>query len=108
MKNRRLQFFVLLCIGLVLVVTSCCSLNVRDECPTAGSTSLTLEQAFVIALKKFQSDAHADLEKQIITITRNIQSKHWTFSFDVEAAGPGTEYSVFVFDDGTAKVLPGM
>jgi Zn-dependent metalloprotease len=110
MKNRLQYLLVLLSVGLglVFVGTGCCSFNGRRECPVAEQATLPVDQAFTIALKTFQRETHADLEKQVITIKRNNKSKHWMFSFDVQPSGPGSEYTVFVFDDGTTKVLPGM
>lgn len=104
----RLRIFIaLLIVGLFFVGTGC-SFNGRSECHEAKPKALALDQAFVVALNTFQRETHADLEIQVITINRNVESKCWTFSFDAQPSGPGSEYSVFVFDDGTAKVLPGM
>ena len=108
MKSRLQHLLVLLSVGLVFVGTGCCSFNGRSECPVTEQMTLPVDQAFTIALKTFQRETHADLEKQVITIKRNIKSKHWMVSFDVQPSGPGSEYTVFVFDDGTTKVLPGM
>jgi hypothetical protein len=108
MTNRLQYLLALLSVGLVFIGTGCCLFNGHGECPEAKRVTLPLDQAFAVALKTFQRETHADLEKQVITIKRNIESKRWTFSFDKQPSGPGSEYTVFVFDDGTTKVLPGM
>jgi hypothetical protein len=107
MKSRLRYFIALLIAGLFFVGTGC-SFNGRSECHPEKPTALTLDQSFAIALKTFQRDTQAVLEIQVIMIKRNMESRCWTFSFDAQPSGPGSEYNVFVFDDGTTKVLPGM
>jgi hypothetical protein len=107
-KNRLQYLLVLLNAGLVFVGTGCCSFNGHSESSVVKRAILPLDQAFTIALKTYRRETHVDLEKQVVTIKRNTKSKHWMFSFDKQPSGPGSEYTVFVFDDGTTKVLPGM